>query len=270
MDGTLMAVDLTRLCADLRAEGDVVVGLLDGLTQVQWHLETPAAGWTIADQVGHLAYFDDAASLALTDPGRFRAEAAAAIELGEDFAGEIALRYRQETGADLLAWFLRSRENLLTAFAGADPGEKLPWYGPSMSPASSLTARIMETWAHGLDIADALGAPASVSPRLRHIAHLGYATIKWSFAVNGLEPPTDPLRLALAAPDDQVWTWGPPEATNSISGSALDFCLLVTQRRHRDDLKLEVAGDQATTYVQIAQAFAGPVGSGRRPLEESR
>lgn len=263
-----MAVDLNALCADLRAEGDILMETLGNLTPAQWALDTPAQGWTIGDQVGHLAYFDAAAALAVTDPEKFRVEAERAMDLGEDFARVIAMRYRQWTGVELLEWWRRTRSHLLEVFAESPTG-KLPWYGPPMSPASSLTARIMETWAHGLDVTDALGVPPSESARLRHIAHLGYATIGWSFAVNQLRPAPEPFRLNLVGPDGDTWVWGPEDSQNVISGSALDFCLLVTQRRHLDDLRLGVRGEQALTYVRVAQAFAGPVGAGRHPLQEA-
>jgi len=69
--------------------------------------------------------------------------------------------------------------------------------------------------------------------------------------------------VELTAPDGVVWTWGPAEAEDRVSGPALDFCLLVTQRRHRDDLTLAVEGPAATEWMAIAQAFAGAPGLGR-------
>ncbi|MEX0768423.1 MAG: hypothetical protein WD029_08130, partial [Microthrixaceae bacterium] len=61
------------------------------------------------------------------------------------------------------------------------------------------------------------------------------------------------------------WVWGPEGASQVISGPALDFCLLVTQRRHYKDLDVVADGDQASTWLRIAQTFAGPVGGGRTP-----
>jgi uncharacterized protein (TIGR03084 family) len=123
----------------------------------------------------------------------------------------------------------------------------------------------METWAHTQDIADALGVIREPTGRLRHIAHLGVSTRGFSYAIRGKTPPPVPVRVELTAPDGAVWTWGPAEAIDRVTGPALDFCLLVTQRRHRDDLALAIEGPAATGWMAIAQAFAGPPGPGRSP-----
>jgi len=150
-------------------------------------------------------------------------------------------------------------------FAALDAGTTLPWYGPPMSAASSVTARLMETWAHGQDVVDAVGAIREPTSRLRNVAHLGVATYGWSHRVHGQEPPTTPVRVELTAPDGAQWTWGPADAADRVTGSALNFCLLVTQRRHRADLALVANGPVADRWLDVAQAFAGPPGSGREP-----
>ncbi len=169
------------------------------------------------------------------------------------------------SGADVISWFDASRRRLIDVFAELDPAARLPWYGPSMSAASALTARIMETWAHGQDVADALGADRPVTARLRHVAHIGVRALPYSFAVRGLDVPAEPVRVELAAPGGETWAWGPPDAANRVTGPALDFCLLVTQRRHRDDTEMRAEGDVADRWLDVAQAFAGPPGPGRRP-----
>ena len=165
----------------------------------------------------------------------------------------------------MLAWFDGARGELLETFTKLDPRQRLPWFGPPMSAASSLTARLMETWAHTQDIADALGVTREPTGRLRHVAHIGIGARAYSYAVRGQPVPDTPVRVELTAPDGTVWTWGPDDATDRITGTALDFCLLVTQRRHRDDVALVVAGPAAAQWVAIAQAFAGPPGPGRPP-----
>lgn len=264
-----MPVDLNGLITDLRAEGDEVADLLEPLTEEQWRLPTPARGWCVKDQVSHLAYFDEAATTAATDPDRFRDDLRGRLEQGGDVTEMVARENRERSGTDLLDWFRAARARLLEAFTGVDPAVKLPWYGPTMSPASSLTARLMETWAHGLDVAETFGRPPSTGPRLRHIVHLGYATIGWSFVVHGEEAPAEPIRLELTAPDGTAWNRGPEDAANRVTGTALDFCLLATQRRHPDDLGLTATGPVAERYVRLAQIFAGPPGRGpergRRP-----
>jgi uncharacterized protein (TIGR03084 family) len=134
-----------------------------------------------------------------------------------------------------------------------------------MSAASSVTARLMETWAHGQDIADTLGVWRPPSARLRHVAHLGVSTFSFTFQLNARAVPVAPVRVELAGPDEDRWTWGPADAANRVTGPALDFCLAVTQRRHLDDLVLTITGPVATEWMSIAQAFAGPPGQGRQP-----
>ena len=259
-------MDLAPLIGDLAAETAVLDSLLADLRPAQWRLATPAAGWNIADQVSHLAFFDEAALLAATEPDTFRREAAELIAAGSDYPDRVAARHHDRDGTDLLAWFRDSRRALFAGFARLDPGIRLPWYGPDMGPASALTARLMETWAHGQDIADALGAERIPSARLKHVAHLGVRTIGFAYELHGRPVPSTPIRVELIAPDGSTWTWGPDDATDRVTGDALDFCLLVTQRRHRDDLGLAVVGDTATEWIGIAQAFAGPPGPGREPL----
>jgi uncharacterized protein (TIGR03084 family) len=262
MDASVWAA----LRADLAAESRDVDGMLAGLPPPDWERDTPAEGWAVRDQVSHLAWVDDAAVTALTDPERFRAETAgllAATGAGRDPADRMARQLRGRTAAELLKWFRGSRARLLETFSQADPATRAPWYGPSMSAASSATARLMETWAHGQDIADALGIERVPTARLRHIAHLGVRTREFAYANRGQAAPPGPVRVVLTAPDDGTWTWGPEDAADQVTGPALDFCLAVTQRRHLADTRLTVTGPAAAGWMGIAQAFAGPPGPGR-------
>ena len=262
-----MPVDMAALAADLAAETAVTRALVAGLDEPGWHTPTPAAGWDVTDQISHLAYFDEVAVRAAVHPDDFRAELAAAPQSVNPDA--IAARYRDRTGAQLLAWFDGARAGLLDTFATIDPQQRLPWFGPPMSAASSLTARVMETWAHTQDIADALGVTREPTARLRHVAHIGVGARAFSYAARGQAPPSSPVRVELTAPDGTLWTWGPPDAADRVTGTALDFCLLVTQRRHRDDLNLAATGPNAQEWLAIAQAFAGPPGPGRAPEQRN-
>ena len=210
--GLAMPVDMAALAADLAAESAVTRALVTGLDETGWRTPTPAAGWDIGDQIGHLAYFDEVAVQSAVRPGEFRAELAAAEANGDIDPGIIAARYRDRTGAQLLAWFDDARTELLETFATIDPQQRLPWFGPAMSAASSLTARLMETWAHTQDIADALGVTREPTHRLRHVAHIGVGARAFSYAVRGQIPPDTPVRVELTAPDGALWTWGLPGA----------------------------------------------------------
>jgi uncharacterized protein (TIGR03084 family) len=262
-----MPVDMTALAADLAAESAVTRALVARLDEAGWDTPTPAAGWDIGDQISHLAYFDEVTVQSATDPAGFTAALAAAGNTVDPDA--IAARFRDRTGAQLLTWSDTARADLIGTFAGLDPRARLPWFGPAMSAASSLTARIMETWAHTQDIADALGVTREPTGRLRHVAHIGVGARAFSYAVHGQMLPDTLVRVELEAPDGAPWTWGPPDAADRVTGPALDFCLLVTQRRHRDDLGLVIEGPAATEWMTIAQAFAGAAGTGRSAAEAS-
>jgi uncharacterized protein (TIGR03084 family) len=261
--------DMAALISDLTAETAEPRDLVSGLDAAGWLTPTPAPGWMIADQISHLAFFDDAAVTAATDPDRFSTELSRAEGTSEITPDDIAIRYRGLSGSELLDWFDLSRRRLIEIFAGLDPAARLPWFGPPMSAASAVTARIMETWAHGQDIADALGAARIPSDRLRHVAHLGVRALPFSFLVNGLEVPGEPVRIELTLPSGEPLMLGssPRSSTpsNLVTGPALDFCLLVTHRRHRQDTALVALGPVADRWLDIAQAFAGPPGKGRRP-----
>jgi uncharacterized protein (TIGR03084 family) len=93
--------------------------------------------------------------------------------------------------------------------------------------------------------------------------HLGIRTRDYSFAVHGLAPPRGDFRIELSGPSSEVWVWGPEDATDRITGDAVEFALLVTQRINLHDTGLRVQGDDAQHWLEIAQAFAGPPGQGR-------
>jgi len=254
------------LLADLVAEHealDAVVGPLDDAALLT---ATPAEGWDARDTLSHLAGFDESATAALVDPEVFTAEVERVFAEGDDPIAGYTARGRDLAPSDVLAWWRDARHGLVAAATPFDPRARVPWYGPPMSAMSFITARLMETWAHGVDILDALDADIVPTARLRHVAHIGVGARLYSYAVRGLEVPEAPVAVVLAAPDGGTWTWGPDEAGDRVHGDALDFCLVVTQRRHLDDTGLVVSGPAASEWMSIAQAFAGGPTDGRAPL----
>lgn len=264
-EGARSGADLTGLLEDLRAESDELDGLVAGLDEDGWRRGTPAPGWTIAHQISHLAWTDEKARLATTDQEAFRGEIDKAMADVEGYVQEGAERGTGEMPAELLERWRASRKGLSDALAGAPEGTRVPWFGPPMSVASMATARLMETWAHGQDVVDALGVAREPSSRLRHIARFGVRTRDFAYAAHGCEPPSEEFHVELVGPHGQTWDWGPKHAQQRVSGPAVDFCLLVTQRRHLEDTALEAVGSDARRWVRIAQAFAGPPGQGRAP-----
>ncbi|MDT7725672.1 MAG: hypothetical protein QOI21_2248 [Actinomycetota bacterium] len=257
--------DLGAILKDLAAETQLVDDVVADLPASDWARPTPAEGWTIAHQIAHLAWTDQKSLVATGPPEDFQAEIEAMLTTGENYADVGAQEGARKPPAELLAQWRTGRTALATALAAVPAGEKLPWFGPPMSPASMATARMMETWAHGQDIFDALGVVREPSPRLWHIARFGTRTRDFAFKLRSLAPPVEEFRVELLAPDGSTWAFGPEDAEQRLTGSALDFCLVVTQRRNPADTDLIATGEGVEEWLGIAQAFAGPPGEGRKP-----
>lgn len=259
--------DPVTVLDDLRVESEEVDSLVRELRGEEWRLPTPAPRWTVAHQIAHLAWTDRAALLAATDAEAFAAEAAQALASPGTFVDEGAEEGAALPPAELLARWRDGRERLHRVLREAPAGARFPWYGPAMSANSLATARLMETWAHGQDVADALGVVRAPTARLRHVAWIGLRARDYAYLVRGLTPPAEPFRLELTSPQGELWTYGPEDASQVVSGPALDFCLLVTQRVHFADTALVPLGAEARHWLTIAQAFAGPAGQGRPPKD---
>ncbi len=253
------------LAADLAAEQDALDVVVSALSNEQWHAATPSPGWTVADQIGHLTYFDGTATMAMADPDAFDTHRRQLLKsFGDAGAVEAATLsvYRTMKPELLLATWRDGRARLAEAAAVVPAAARIEWYGPSMSKRSFLTARLMETWAHGQDVVDAVGGGRPPTDRLRHVAQLGVITRPWSYRNRGREVPAEDVRVELAAPSGDLWTWGSAESAGSVVGPAEDFCLVVTRRRHIDDTALRTHGALAREWMEIAQAFAGPATAG--------
>ncbi|MEQ1699775.1 MAG: TIGR03084 family metal-binding protein, partial [Ilumatobacteraceae bacterium] len=233
------------ICNDLHAEHLALDELVAGLSEAEWSTATPAAGWSIRDQISHLWFFDQRAAMALRDPEAFAADMQWLMANGGTNAS--VEPGRAVTGAELLAAWRADRADLIALARTVDASSRVPWYGPAMAARSFITARLMETWAHGQDVADALGVQRPATARLKHVAHIGVRARPFSYLINSLPMPEAPVYVALTAPDGSTWEWG-EAAADSVRGDALDFCLVVTQRRHVADTALVVEGAAAQEW----------------------
>lgn len=261
-------MDVNEVLDDLVAEQTVLDGIVAALADEQWALATPSPRWTVTDQIGHLTFFDSTAALAINDAAAFldhktelMSSIADAIAVDEATLGD----FRELGPAGQLAAWRTARTDLETAGRTLSNDTRVEWYGPSMGSKSFLTARLMEVWAHGQDVCDAVGASRPSTDRLRHIAQLGVITRGWSYIVRGEQPPDGDVRVELTAPSGQTWAWGAADATDRVTGPAEDFCLVVAQRRHVDDTRLVAVGDAAADWMRKAQAFAGGPTDGPAP-----
>jgi uncharacterized protein (TIGR03084 family) len=251
-----------EILADLSAELTDLDLVIRSMSAPDWDLPTPAPGWQIRHQVQHLAFGNETAAVACTDPGRYESGWQARS------ADPDAEQRRQDTLARADTQVLAGRWDaaarmLLAAGGRLKPSSRVRWAGREMSASSCLTGRLMEIWAHGQDIVDALDVTRTPTMRLRHIAHLAARTRAHSYAAHGREVPGRPVGLQLTAPDGTTWASGPADAAEVICGPMVDFCLVATRRRHWRDTALRANGAAAAGWLDIAQAYAGPPGPGR-------
>lgn len=258
---------LDAVLDDLATESDRLEALVVALPESGWRTPTPARGWDVATQIAHLAWTDEAAYAAATNKERWDDLVLEALADPEHAVDRAALTGGIAAPPVLLQRWRRARAQLAETLRAYPAGQRMPWYAGAMSATSMATARLMETWAHSLDVHSALDVEPEITDRIRHVAHLGVRTRDWSFAVHGLEAPAEEFRIDLTAPSGDLWSWGPEDASQTVAGAAYDFCLLVTQRINRADTSLVATGRAANEWLSIAQAFAGPAGEGRGPRD---
>ncbi|MFI9559430.1 maleylpyruvate isomerase family mycothiol-dependent enzyme [Nonomuraea endophytica] len=230
----LSAVERERALPDLVAEGDELDALVSAETD--WSRPTPAAGWTIAHQIAHLA----------------AAEVEAA---GSEHADLDAAAGAAKPRSVLLEQWRTGRAEVAAELRDVPLHQEFPWYGARLTAELMVPLRLMETWAHGQDVFDTLGVPHRPTGRLRHVASLGVVGRELSFHAAQLPPPAEPFRVELTGPDGQTWAWGPEDAKQHVRGSALDLCLRVTHRRSLAETDLTAVGEDAQKWLDIARVF---------------
>jgi len=246
--------------ADFRDESEALHALLSPREDDVFDLPTQFRGWTVGDVLVHLHVWNVGADLSLTDTDAF-------VEFYSHFRetveGGRSLRKPENAwvgglrGRALLEAWHSQVLAMTERFAAADPRHRVQWAGPDMSARSSITARLMETWAHGQEVHDALGVERVDGDRIRNIATLGVNTFGWSFRVHGLEVPAKVPHVRLTAPSGATWTWNDPSDDEIVEGDATAFCQVVTQTRNVADTGLQVRGTVAARWMAIAQCFAG-------------
>jgi enediyne biosynthesis protein E11 len=257
--------DMQDVYSDLKAESDELDALLSGLSAEQWARPTPSEGWTVAGQVAHLTFIAHLMLRSATAPETFGpiVERASA-----DFQGAVdgkLAEYLQQPLPDLLVAWRAAEHDAANALAAVPSGTTVPWLSGPLKPSVLAAAGLLELWAHGQDIRDALGVRREPTDRVGHVAFFGTRTRDTAYRLRGLTPPAEEFRFEFTAPSGVLWAFGPEDAAQKVSGPAADFALLVGRRRHRDDLAVKAEGDEADRWLDIAQAYLGPPGAGRSP-----
>jgi uncharacterized protein (TIGR03084 family) len=251
-------VRIMQQARDFLDESEALLELLVPLDEADFAMPTLFKCWSIDQILRHLHVWNIAAVLSLSDEAgfaRFMADMATGIRRGRLPDFEAAYLGGLSRHALLDAWATQFRA-MASRFADANPKARVKWVGPEMSVISSITARLMETWAHGQAIYDVLGVERVDSDRIGNIARLGVNTYGWTWKIRTQEAPGPMPRLHLTAPSGQIWVYG--EGEDLIHGSATEFCQVVTQCRNIADTSLDVQGDVAQKWMAVAQCFAGP------------
>jgi uncharacterized protein (TIGR03084 family) len=251
--------------ADLTADAAEFDALVAEQPAASWATPTPAPGWTVAHQVGHLSFIFRIAGLAASDPDRFTAVTSSAGGNFNAAVNGVLAEYVPLPPDRLLARWRAERDAGIAALS-AVPGDRLvPWLVNPLPPAVLAAAGMMELFGHGQDIADALGIRREFTDRLYRVVEFVVRVRDFGYQARGLNSPTEPFRFEVTAPSGAAWLFGPPDAKQRVSGPAVDLCLLATRRRHRADLAVTAVGDEADRWLDIAQAYRGPAGAGRKP-----
>ena len=264
--------ELQNAIAALTADAAEVDALVADLGPDGWARATPATGWTVAHQIGHLAFVFTIAGMAAGAPDRFRGlQQSIGPEQGAfDAAVNAALAdYVALEPAALLARWRAERDAGTAALAAVPADTVVPWLVNPLPPVVLASAGMMELFAHGQDVADALGVERTHTDRIAYLAHFAVRTRDFGYLSRGLTPPEEEFRFELTAPSGATWEFGPADAEQRVTGSAVDLCLLVARRRHPDDLDVKAVGERAEEWLGLAQAYRGPAGSGRTPLDRA-
>ena len=246
---------LGAIVDDLEAEQVVLQSLLRDLDPDDWFRPTPAWSWDVRDSIAHLADVDELALDTMDDGPRSLPKVSATSASSADVTFKGVLRGRRRSGAEVLAWWEESAAVIRDALRAIDPSTRVPW-GIGMRAPSLATARLMETWAHGLDVYAAVGVEPVDTDRLRHVAWLATRALPYAYTVAGREPPNDPVRVELTLPGGGEWSLGPADAANRITGPAGEYCRVFVQRLPARDAPGVVAeGDAARDALAVARAY---------------
>lgn len=262
---------------DFRLESRNLAALLEGIGDKDFDRPTLFKDWTIDHVIGHLHMFNVAARATLESEAEFQvifAPIAAGLAKSHTFLERQFPWLDGLRGRALFENWRAGAEQTADAYAAADPKQRVSWAGPQMSALSSITARQMETWAHGHEVFDVLGVRRVETDSIRNIAHLGVSTFGWTFVNRGLSVPDPAPFVQLTGPSGAVWEWNTPQDDNAVRGPAVAFAQVVTQTRNIGETDLMVTGQTARDWMRMAQCFAGPPhdppATGQRFLEQDK
>lgn len=253
---------MREILSDLVAEQQSLDQFLQRIHERDWKLPTSAKGWSILDTVSHLAYTETFAASAI-EQGQAFVDAEAVTDVDEWTARGVA-QGRGKRYQEIIEWWRNGRADVVDALSRMDAADRIPWVLSSVSAKGFATLRLMETWAHGLDIKDAMEGrlpvdeeeePEGDSPRLRHVAWLAHRMLPYAFEQAGEAYPANGVRVQLMGPRYARWVFGPEDTDNVIKGIASEFCRVAVHRLDAADTGLKAIGDDAETALRVLRAY---------------
>lgn len=258
---------MREILSDLVAEEQQLDQFLQSLTTRQWKTKTPTNGWTIQDQVSHLAHMEGFAAEVIADgQTRLDAENITDIDVWHAKGPEEGRVQRHQ---EVIEWWRHGRADVVDALSRMLATDRIPWIYGDMSARSFATIRLMETWVTGLDVKFAIldritpipedeleedmEDPLADTARLRHIAWLGQKSLPFAFEQAGEPFPESGIRVELMGPRYAAWRFGPEDSDQVIRGMAGDWCRLVVRRQLADDTGLKAVGSAAERALVIAR-----------------
>jgi uncharacterized protein (TIGR03084 family) len=254
---------MREILSDLVAEQQSLDQFLQRIHERNWKLPTPAKGWSIQDTVSHLAFTETFAARAIEE-GQTFIDAEQVTDIDEWTARGVEAG-RGKRYQEVIEWWRNGRASVVDALSRMDASDRIPWVVSSVSAKGFATLRLMETWAHGLDIKEAMDGRLPVnedeeeeetdSPRLRHVAWLAHRMLPFAFEQAGETYPDQGIRVQLMGPRYASWVYGPRETDQVIKGIASEFCRVAVHRVDVTDTGLKAIGDDAETALRVIRAY---------------
>ncbi|PQM56506.1 MAG: TIGR03084 family protein [Rhodobacteraceae bacterium] len=245
---------------DFLKESKALHDLMVGRKKSDFRKITQFKDWAISDVFGHLYIFNLAAIKTLESSLTFDSffkPIWQGLEAGQSFL-EVQtpfLKNYDDLGVFEIWW--KSCLDIHKAYSEVDPKRRVKWAGPEMSARSSITARQMETWAHGHEIFDCLGISRREEDYIENIVHMGVSTFGWTFVNRQLPVPGEAPYVSLILPSGKFVSYNEESNSSFVKGDAVDFCQVVTQTRNILDTSLKIKGEAARQWMNLAQCFAG-------------
>lgn len=255
---------MREILSDLVAEQQALDQFLQQVHERQWNLPTAAPGWSIHDTVSHLAYTETFAASAI-EKGQTFVDSEKVNDIDE-WASRGPKEGKGKRYQEVIEWWRNGRAAVVDALSRMESTDRIAWVIRPMGAKAFATMRLMETWAHGLDIRAAMEGRLPEpeegeeetngdSPRLRHVAWMAHRMLPYAFGDAGEEFPTSGIRVELMGPNYARYVYGPGDADAKITGIASEFCRVAVHRLDVGETGLKAVGDDAEMALKLLRTY---------------